>query len=343
MKEERDAREFDEVINKLQKMQNMIKIANGENESKTTLEDVKKAENEAPLTNKNDEEPENLSENSNYVITEENIDLKIQKIDELKKEIESEVPKNEKINNDEEFLKMYENMFGTITKKKETTEETNDEVNEFKPITKLENISVFENESKYSLKPAYKYIGIAFNTYIIIEMNSELYIIDQHAAHERIMYEQIKKNYYNDEKKDSQLMLLPDVITLTHKEMGIYKDNREMFKKAGFMVEEFGENTIKLTGVPNVLIELETKELFLEALDEINTVARTAKQEIEEKFIATVACKAAVKAHMVLAKDEVEKLLDKLLVLPNPFTCPHGRPTAIKMTKNDIEKKFSRR
>lgn len=343
LKEERDAREFDEVINKLQKMQNMIKIANGENESKTTLEDVKKAENEAPLTNKNDEEPENLSENSNYVITEENIDLKIQKIDELKKEIESEVPKSEKINNDEEFLKMYENMFGTITKKKETIEETNDEVNEFKPITKLENISVFENESKYSLKPAYKYIGIAFNTYIIIEMNSELYIIDQHAAHERIMYEQIKKNYYNDEKKDSQLMLLPDVITLTHKEMGIYKDNREMFKKAGFMVEEFGENTIKLTGVPNVLIELETKELFLEALDEINTVARTAKQEIEEKFIATVACKAAVKAHMVLAKDEVEKLLDKLLVLPNPFTCPHGRPTAIKMTKNDIEKKFSRR
>ena len=91
------------------------------------------------------------------------------------------------------------------------------------------------------------------------------------------------------------------------------------------------------------LLYLETKELFLEALDEINTVARTARQEIEEKFIATVACKAAVKAHMVLERQEVEALLNELLVLPNPFTCPHGRPTAIRMTKNDIEKKFSRR
>lgn len=109
------------------------------------------------------------------------------------------------------------------------------------------------------------------------------------------------------------------------------------------MVEEFGENTVKLSGVPDVLLDLETKELFLETLDEINTVARTAKQEIEEKFISTVACKAAVKAHMVLERQEVIQLLDRLLQLPNPFTCPHGRPTAIKMTRNDIEKKFSRR
>ena len=78
-------------------------------------------------------------------------------------------------------------------------------------------------------------------------------------------------------------------------------------------------------------------------MDEINTVARTAKQEKEEKFIATVACKAAVKADMALTKEEVDKLMSQLLVLPNPFTCPHGRPTAIKMSKNDIEKKFSRR
>ena len=105
----------------------------------------------------------------------------------------------------------------------------------------------------------------------------------------------------------------------------------------------FGENTIKLTGVPTVYIDLDNKELFLETLDEINTVARTAKQEKEEKFIATVACKAAVKANMVLTKEEVESLMDKLLELPNPFTCPHGRPTAIKMTKYDIERKFARK
>ena len=170
-----------------------------------------------------------------------------------------------------------------------------------------------------------------------------MYIIDQHAAHERIMYEKVKANYYNDKEKDSQLMLLPDIITLSHKEMGIAKENMEMFRKAGFTLEEFGENTIKLTGVPDMCLDLDTKELFLETLDEINTVARTAKQEKEEKFIATVACKAAVKAHMALTKEEVDKLMAQLLVLPNPFTCPHGRPTAIKMSKTDIEKKFSRR
>ena len=103
------------------------------------------------------------------------------------------------------------------------------------------------------------------------------------------------------------------------------------------------ENTIKLSGVPNICIDLDTKELFLETLDEINTVSRTAKQEIEEKFIATVACKAAVKAHMALTEQEVDSLMQKLLELPNPFTCPHGRPTAIKMNIADIEKKFARR
>ena len=90
-------------------------------------------------------------------------------------------------------------------------------------------------------------------------------------------------------------------------------------------------------------MELDTKELFLEILDEIDTVAITARQEKEEKFIATVACKAAVKANMALTTEEVNSLMDKLLQLPNPFTCPHGRPTAIKMTKTDLEKKFSRR
>ena len=139
------------------------------------------------------------------------------------------------------------------------------------------------------------------------------------------------------------MLLLPDVITLTHKEMDIAKENLEIFRKAGFVLEEFGDNTIKLSGVPNICYDLDTKELFLETLDEINTVARTAKQEIEERFLATIACKSAVKAHMDLSEEEVEALMSELLKLPNPFTCPHGRPIAIKMNKNDIEKKFARR
>ena len=250
---------------------------------------------------------------------------------------------NIKMEPEEKFEEMYTSVFGKMPSKEEPIQEKKENPLEDANVTTGENISIFEEKENDKFTPKYKFIGIAFSTYIIIELDKELYIIDQHAAHERIMYERIKENYYNDSQKDSQLMLLPDVITLTHKEMDIAKENMEMFEKAGFTLEEFGENTIKLTGVPNVCIDLDTKELFLETLDEINTVARTAKQEIEEKFIATVACKAAVKANMALTEEEVDSLMEKLLKLPNPFTCPHGRPTAIRMSKVDIEKKFSRR
>lgn len=189
----------------------------------------------------------------------------------------------------------------------------------------------------------YKFIGIAFSTYIIVEIENELYIIDQHAAHERIMYEKVKKNYYSDTDKDSQLMLLPDIISLSHKEMEIIKENVEMFEKAGFSFEAFGENTLKLNGVPNICIDMNTKQFFLELLDEIDNYARTDRQEKEERFIATIACKSAVKAKMRLTESEVDKLMERLLELPNPFTCPHGRPTAIKMSKYDIERKFARK
>ena len=253
---------------------------------------------------------------------------------------------DDKFDYDKSFEEMYKKTFGKAPINNENKiEEKNEEykhIEENVQVETAENVSLFENRSIYnSIK--YKFVGIAFSTYIIIEIENELYIIDQHAAHERILYEKIKQNYYDDENKDSQLMLLPDIITLTHKEMDIAMDNLELFKKAGFELEEFGENTIKLTGVPNVCIDLDTKELFLESLDEINTVARTAKQEIEEKFIATIACKAAVKAKMALTFEEVDSLMQKLLVLKNPFTCPHGRPTAIKLSEYEIEKKFSRK
>ena len=254
-------------------------------------------------------------------------------IQELEKQKEGETPKN--------FDEMYQKIFG-ILPSKEKKEEVKGE-NDGSELLKGENLSVFDGEEEYKYKKRYKFIGIVFSTYIILEMDQEMYIMDQHAAHERIMYEKVKKNFYDQKEKDSQLMLLPDIITLTNKEMGIAKDNMELFEKAGFIIDEFGENTIKISGTPSICLDLDTKELFLETLDEINTVARTAKQEIEEKFIATVACKAAVKANMALTKEEVESLMDQLLVLPNPFTCPHGRPTVIKMSKYDIERKFARK
>ena len=258
---------------------------------------------------------------------------------------------NEKLNelsnlqvdtNFQDFDEMYARTFGTTKKEKKVEEEASGYKFNSDDLKTVENMSIFEKNEE-GQAPNYKFIGIAFSTFIIIELDKELYIIDQHAAHERIMYEKVKKNYYSETDKDSQLMLLPDIINLSHRDMEIAKDNMDVFRKAGFVLEEFGENTIKLTGVPNVCIDLDTKELFLETLDEINTVARTAKQEIEEKFIATVACKAAVKANMALTREEVDNLMKQLLILPNPFTCPHGRPTAIKMTRYDIERKFSRK
>ncbi len=316
----------------------------------TLNEQTEKYQNLIKELNKNNDEESNKSEiDKTQVINIEDIKKKV----ENKNQIDSTYPltyqeikenmqnKNEANSN---FENMYESIFGTTLTKRENEEKVEDESEKIdaQAVTTLDNVSMFDGKEEYN-KPVYKFIGIAFSTYIIIEMDKEMYIIDQHAAHERILYEKVKENYYGNGPKDSQLMLLPDIITLTNKEMDIARDNMEMFKKAGFELEEFGENTIKLTGVPNICIDLNTRDLFLETLDEINTVARTAKQEIEEKFIATVACKAAVKANMALTEEEVNSLMEKLLRLPNPFTCPHGRPTAIKMTKTDIEKKFARR
>ncbi len=272
---------------------------------------------------------------------EQNQDTKVFSSEEIQEMMDT-LEKIDNIEESPEFANMYEKIFGKLPASVEENKKQQEEKINAYELIKDNNISVFENIEEYK-KTVYKLVGIAFNTYIIIEIQNELYIIDQHAAHERVMYEKVKENYYSDENKDSQMLLLPDVITLTHKEMDILRDNYDMFEKAGFILEEFGENTIKLSGVPNICLELDTKELFLETLDEINQVARTAKQEIEERFIATVACKAAVKAHMDLTHEEVDGLMSDLLKLPNPFTCPHGRPTAIKMDKNDIEKKFARR
>lgn len=327
------------------KIDTIIESERPQKEQEEKIEEIKKEKDITEHTQVIDLVQMPKEENQEtMVITEEMKQKLAQTIEEKETEEIQQDKENLEENPQKPFEQMYTSIFGKapVVEAKGQVEEEPEEYKLPEPqIITGENISVFEKEERGI--PQYKFIGIAFSTYIIIELQKDLYMIDQHAAHERIMYEKIKENYLKEEGKDSQLMLLPDIITLTHKEMDIAKENMEMFEKAGFMLEEFGENTIKLTGVPDICLELDTKELFLETLDEINTVARTAKQEIEEKFIATIACKAAVKANMALSKEEVENLMEQLLKLPNPFTCPHGRPTAIKMTKTDIEKKFSRR
>ena len=260
--------------------------------------------------------------------------------DEIRKKISAEYESSP------EFEEMYKKTFGVDTmnvrREKERLEAEKEKINVTNELD-YANMNVFEDKENEFEPVNYKFVGIAFNTYIIIEIKDEMYMIDQHAAHERILYEIVKQNYYSDDNKDEQMLLMPDIITLTHKELDIAKENVDMFARAGFSFEEFGENTIKLVSVPGMCEDLNTKQLFLDLLDEIDTVAVTARQEKEDKFIATVACKAAVKAKMKLDVREVDALMRELLSLPNPFSCPHGRPTAIKMTKIDMEKKFNRR
>ena len=187
-------------------------------------------------------------------------------------------------------------------------------------------------------KVEYKYLGIIFKTYIIIEVEDELYLIDQHAAHERLLYEQIKANYKNNINSNSQMVLIPEVIDLQHKEMEFIKENIELFKNAGFDIEIFGENTVKINGIPDLEYRSKTKNIFMDILDEMISNERTSIKDVEERFIATVACKAAVKAGMDLEKEEVDNLIQNLLKLNNPYTCPHGRPTTIKIGKEYISK-----
>ena len=240
-----------------------------------------------------------------------------------------------------EFEEMYMKMFGT--KPLEEQNKIEKEENNIDDITApVENISIFDKFPE-NQKVNYKFIGIAFENYSILEINQDMYILNQRKAKERILYEALKNNYYNEKQNSSQLLLLPDVITLSKKDMEIAKDNIEMLKKAGFVFEPFGEDTIKLTEVPEICVEMETKELFIEILQEINSVARTERKEIEKKFLQTVAKKVVENERMSNTREETQSIIEKLLSLTDPFDNSKGNPIAIKMSKYDIERKFSRK
>lgn len=205
----------------------------------------------------------------------------------------------------------------------------------------------FQNEAPAELinrenkrKIEYKYIGILFRTFIVIEIGNDMFLIDQHAGHERILYEQIKENYKNHIQNNSQLMLIPEVFNLSHKEIEFVKENIELFRNTGFDIELFGEDSVKISGIPDIEYKVNKNRMFLDVLDEMITTERTAIKDVEERFIATVACKAAVKANMDLTRQEVDNLIQRLLKLKNPFTCPHGRPTTIKFSKEELFKKY---
>lgn len=217
--------------------------------------------------------------------------------------------------------------------------ESVDNILEEKESPKLENIK----EVSQTKEPIYyKYVGQVFDTYIIIQIGEKMYIIDQHAAHERLLYEQIKANYFS-KNSNSQILLLPILVELTQKEMDAVNENQEILKNVGFEFENFGDRTIKISGVPNIGYDFDYKGVFLDTIDEILGANKTYRESKEDRFIATLACKAAVKGNMNLSYKEQIALLDDMVKLDNPFNCPHGRPTAFEISKYEIERRFLRK
>ena len=305
---------------------------------KRTLFDIFKGKQEKNNTVKEEE----LKDNEYIIeVTQKEEKEKKSFMNNLTTNSESKITRPIEIKNPEEIENLH---------KLETNTETDEDANvESKDtnntITEESQVNTFF-EKDFSDKapiPEYKILGVAFDTYILLQMDEDIYILDQHATHERVLYEKIKENFYRSGGKEVQMLLLPDILEVSKRDMHMIKDHIDLFEQAGFALEEFGENTIKINGVPVICYEMDTKALFMDILDGIDITTRTNKQDIEEKFIATVACKAAVKANMKLDEREIRGLLDQMLLLDNPFTCPHGRPTAIRITKYEIEKKFGRR
>ncbi|WP_346920157.1 DNA mismatch repair endonuclease MutL [Clostridium sp. UBA7339] len=206
---------------------------------------------------------------------------------------------------------------------------------------KGDNIYFNKEISRIPKIPPIKLIGQCFNSYIIGEYLDELYLIDQHAAHEKILFEKYRKNIGNFNVV-SQILAVPTIIPLTFDEYAIYKDNEEIFLNAGFMVESFGENDVLVREVPVFLGKPHINNLFHDMIENIKSMGSGLTIDIKYDKIATLACKAAVKANDKLSDVEILSLLEELRYIDEPFTCPHGRPTIIKYSLKEVEKSFKR-
>ena len=187
-----------------------------------------------------------------------------------------------------------------------------------------------------------KIIGQLFDTYWLVEYNDRLFIVDQHAAHEKVMYEKLKKQF---EKKEftSQAISPPIVITLSMREAEVLERFKEQFTKLGFEIEHFGGAEYSICGVPGNLYRLNTRDVLIEMLDELTDgISERATADVILDKIASMSCKAAIKGGDSISRAEAEQLIDELLSLENPYHCPHGRPTIISMSKYEIEKKVKR-
>ena len=207
-----------------------------------------------------------------------------------------------------------------------------------KPAETGEQLSLFNEAARKD----YRLIGQLFNTYWIIEYRDRMLLIDQHAAHEKVLYERILKRLHT-EGPLSQRIAPPVILPLSLTEKTLLAENMDVFTRVGFEIEHFEGNDYALRAVPSMLEGIADKELFTEMLDDLDADMKSGRYaESLDLKIATMACKAAVKGRQKLSGQEAEALLDELLSLDNPYNCPHGRPTMIVMSQYEIEKKFKR-
>lgn len=192
-----------------------------------------------------------------------------------------------------------------------------------------------------SAKKQFSIIGQLFKTYWLIEFEDKLYIIDQHAAHEKVLYEKTMARLANKDFT-SQRISPPIVMTLDARESEMLEKYRPQIEQFGYEVEHFGGKEYMISAIPDNLFNIDMKDLFIEMLDDFSNATGRQTPDIITEKVASMSCKAAVKGNDKLTLPEINKLIDELLSLDNPYNCPHGRPTIISMSKYEIEKKFKR-
>lgn len=251
---------------------------------------------------------------------------------------ESEMPKVEKALYIAPPMTNEETQANADSKAEETVSAS---VEHIQQETVAEQMNFFEEKMlSVDNRSRYRIIGQVFDTYWLIQFEDKLFIIDQHAAHEKVKYERLMKQYH-EKQIVSQNLMPPVIVSLSGQEEAVLREYEETFSGLGFEVESFGGSEYALRSVPVDLYGCGEKEMFLEVLDELCDGGRSNIRVVEEK-IASMSCKAAVKGNNRLSFEEAEQLIDELLTLENPYNCPHGRPTIISMTKMEMEKKFKR-
>lgn len=226
------------------------------------------------------------------------------------------------------------------------TNETSEQKKQ-EPITseakiKYEQMDMFEDKFLTpEAKKKHRIIGQLFKTYWLIEYEDKFFIMDQHAAHEKVKFEELMANYKN-KTVIPQYLMPPAIVSLSGTESEFLRENLEFFQNLGFQIEGFGGKEYKLSAVPANLFGLDGRELFLEFIGELSENGQKQTIDTFISKLSTMACKAAIKGNTSISFKEADILIDQLMKLENPYTCPHGRPTLISMTETELEKKFKR-